>query len=316
MPILIILGPPHHWLRQWPAFTILACAYMYACYFLLLKVNMPKLLIARRYSRMAATAGALVFLTWLLSLYPLPDMDFVTPALSEYQTRVRNFGVSVTLWLMFSLVIGYALTISVVKELYEQRDKAELAVFKAQISPHFLFNTLNSLYSLVIGLSDKAEDAFIKFTEILKYTYVTIEKDSVPLADEIAYIRSYIDLQEIRLNGHTRVLWHNDIDDPECLVPPMLMLTFVENAFKYGASTSRDCSIHIGITLHDGHLELRTSNSIMKHAAEFRTDMPVGIENSRARLATLFPGRHSLVTTECDGIFNVSLTIQLNRPVH
>ena len=128
----------------------------------------------------------LVALNYVLSLYPLPDMDFVTPALSEYQTKVRNFGVSVSLWLMFSLVMCYSLSITFVKELYEQlllrrkieaqRDKAELAVFKAQISPHFLFNTLNSLYSLVIGTSEKAEDAFIKFTEILKYTYVTIEK--------------------------------------------------------------------------------------------------------------------------------------------
>lgn len=158
-----------------------------------MKINVPKLLISKRYFDLAGVFTLLVTATYLLSLYPLPDMDFVTPALSEYQTQVRNFGVSLTIWLMFSLVMGYALTVSFVRELYEQlllkkkieaqRDKATLALFKAQISPHFMFNTLNSLYSLVIGTSEKAEDAFIKFTELLKYSYVTIEKELVTLGD-------------------------------------------------------------------------------------------------------------------------------------
>ena len=91
-----------------------------------------------------------------------------------------------------------------------------------------MFNTLNSLYSLVIGTSEKAEDAFIKFTELLKYTYVTIEKDMVALKDEIDYIQNYIDLQTIRLNEHTSVDWQYDVEDEMVKVPPMLMLTFVE----------------------------------------------------------------------------------------
>lgn len=322
MPILVTLGPAHHWLKQWPLFFVITCAYLYGCYFALLRLNVPKLLISRQYYKIAGIISLLVLVNYILSLYPLPDMDFVTPAMSEYQTKVRNFGVSVTLWLMFSLVMGYSLSISFVKELYEQlllrrkieaqRDKAELAVFKAQISPHFLFNTLNSLYSLVIGTSEKAEDAFIKFTEILKYTYVTIEKETVPLSDEIAYIHNYIDLQEIRLNGHTHVDWTYDVDNEAVMVPPMLMLTFVENAFKYGASTSKDCDIHIRLSLCDGQLRFETSNSIMKHADEFRKDMPVGIENCRARLSSLYPERHSLTTTEENGIFKVLLNIRLN----
>ena len=100
---------------------------------------------------------------YLLTIYPLPEMDFITPAMSEYQTRIRNYSITISLWMMFSLVMGYSFTTSFVRERYDQllqkkkieaqRDKAKLAVFKAQISPHFLFNTLNTLYSLVIGLS-------------------------------------------------------------------------------------------------------------------------------------------------------------------
>lgn len=223
---------------------------------------------------------------------------------------------------MFSLVMGYALTISFVKELYDQlllkkkieaqRDKATLALFKAQISPHFMFNTLNSLYSLVIGTSEKAENAFIKFTELLKYSYVTIEKELVTLNDEIDYIQNYIDLQIIRLNKCTVVEWEYDVDNNRIKVPPMLMLTFVENAFKYGASTNRNCLISIRLTVKNGNLHFETANNIIKHADEFRKDMPVGIENCKSRLMTLFPGKHSLTTVEDDGVFKVSLNIQLN----
>ncbi len=322
LPVLIILGPVHHWFGQWPVFFFVACFFLYGCYFVLLKANVPKMLISRKYARIAVTIGVLVVLNWLLSLYPLPAMEFVTPAMSEYQTQVRNFGVSVTLWLMFSLVTGYGLTISFVKELYQQlllkkqieaqRRKAELAVFKAQISPHFLFNTLNSLYSLVIGTSEKAENAFIKFTDILKYTYVTIEKEAVTLAEEIAYIGSYIDLQQIRLNAHTTVDWDCEVDDDTLNVPPMLMLTFVENAFKYGVSASKDCRIGIYLSVKEGILRFCTSNRIMKHADEFRENVPVGIENCRSRLESLFPERHTLDIGEKDGIYKVDLTLQLD----
>ncbi len=323
MPILLILGPARYWIVQWPVFFVICCVFMYGCYFAILRLNIPGLLIDRRYGRIACVIAGFILANYLLSHYPLPDMEFVTPTLSEFQTQVRNFGVSVVLWLMFSLVMGYSLTISFVKELYEQlllkkkievqRDRAELAMFKAQISPHFLFNTLNSLYCLVIGTSERAEDAFIKFTEILKYTYITIEKEKVPLKDEIDYISNYIDLQKIRLNEHTRVEWNWTVDDEGVLVPPMLMLTFVENAFKYGASTSNDCSVSISLRLENGRLEFVTRNSVMKHADEFRKEMPVGIENCRARLSSLFPDRHSLSMEEVDGVFTLSLNIQLNR---
>ncbi|MFG6386378.1 MAG: histidine kinase [Muribaculaceae bacterium] len=322
IPILVSLGPAHYWFQQWPLFSFIACVYLYGCYFLLMKINMPKLLISKKYYNIAGVIAILVITTYLISLYPLPDMDFVTPALSEYQTQVRNFEVSLTLWLMFSLVMGYALTISFVKELYDQlllkkkieaqRDKATLALFKAQISPHFMFNTLNSLYSLVIGTSEKAENAFIKFTELLKYSYVTIEKELVTLNDEIDYIQNYIDLQIIRLNKCTVVEWEYDVDNNRIKVPPMLMLTFVENAFKYGASTNRNCLISIRLTVKNGNLHFETANNIIKHADEFRKDMPVGIENCKSRLMTLFPGKHSLTTVEDDGVFKVSLNIQLN----
>lgn len=322
MPLLILLGPAHHWMKEWPVFFAIECVYLYGCYFAIRYVRVPLLFINRQYSRIAVLALILTACNCALTFYPHPEMDFVIPSMSEYQTSVRNYSVSLSLWLMFFAVMCYSITISFITELYHQmllrkdvenqRNKAELAIFKAQISPHFLFNTLNSLYSLVIGTSTKAENAFIKFTELLKYTYVTIENESVPLRDEISYIQNYIDLQGIRLNEHTRIEWHHDVDDAGKHVPPMIFLTFVENAFKYGASTSRDCTVSISLTLRDGLLEFRTRNTIMKHSDKFRTEVPVGISNCRGRLDGLFPGKYTLDTEESNGIFNLNLKIRLN----
>lgn len=322
MPLLIILGPAQYWWRTSPVFTCLAISYFYGCYFATKAMSLPRLVLSKSYYRIISITVLLLILTYLLTLYPLPEMDFVIPSMSEYQTRVRNYNITITVWLLFSVVICYSLTVSFIKELYHrqllqsivenQRNKAELALFKAQINPHFLFNTLNSLYSLVIGTSQKAEDAFIKFTELLKYTYVTAGKDWVTIADEIDYINNYIDLELIRLDNHTKVIRDCSVDDDQARIPPLIFLTFVENAFKYGASTSRDCEIFLKLHLEGGILVFETANRIVRHADEFRQDMPVGINNCKSRLAGLFPDRYVLNIEEVDDTFKVYLKIVLD----
>ena len=100
-----------------------------------------------------------------------------------------------------------------------------------------MFNTLNSLYGLVVGKtgkSDKTEQLFIKFTDILQYMYKHVRADTIALGEEINYIKDYIELQSLRLNRHTHVFWGCETDDEHVEIVPMLLITFVENAFKYG----------------------------------------------------------------------------------
>ncbi len=322
MPLMILLGPAHDWLIEWPLFFMLDCVYLLGCYFAVRRENFPKLFIEHRYRRILAVCIVMILVNWALTFYPHPQMDFVIPSMSAFQTSMRNYNVSLSLWLMFFAVMCFALTISFITELYHQtilrkdielqRDKAELAMFKAQISPHFLFNTLNSLYSLVIGTSQKAEDAFIMFTDLLKYTYLSTDKDTVTIGEEVEYITNYIELQRLRLNHHTQVIWKSEIDDPTQQIPPMIFLTFVENAFKYGASPSRDCTVTINLKLHHKQLIFTTHNRLMKHADAFRTDIPTGLNNCRARLDGLFPGKYTLKTTDENDEFILALTLRLN----
>lgn len=323
MPLLVFLGSVYYWWRISPTFTCLTVLYLYGCYFAAKRMHLPRLIMTKSYYRLAGVIVALIAATYILTLYPLPKMDFVIPSMTEYQTRMRNYNMAITIWLMFSVVLCYSISVAFIKELYQrmilqgiaenQRDKAELSLYKAQINPHFLFNTLNSLYSLVIGTSQKAEDAFVKFTELLKYTYVTAEKDEVPVSDEIDYINNYIDLQLIRLNGHTDVVCDCLVDDGGTLIPPMIFLTFVENAFKYGASATRDCRILIRLHLKKGILTFETENRLMKHADEYREDVPVGIDNCKSRLSVLFPGRYILDIGRDGDIHKVFLKIDLRK---
>ena len=322
MPLLIFLGPARYWWHISPLFTLIGVGYLYACYFATKRLHLPRLILKRAYRKLAAVAALYMGLTYLLTLYPLPQLNFVIPIMTEYQTLLRNYNIAISLWFLFSVVMGYALSVSFIKELYHrklqqsilenQRNKAELALFKAQINPHFLFNTLNSLYSLVIGTSEKAEDAFVKFTELLKYAYVTADNDWVTIDDELNYLNNYIDLERIRLDEHTQVECDFCIDDTSTAIHPMIFLTFVENAFKYGSSTSRHCRILIRLHVSHGHLLFETRNDIVRHADEFRTAMPVGISNCRSRLAVLFPGRHTISLSEEGGTFHVLLHINLH----
>lgn len=150
------------------------------------------------------------------------------------------------------------------------------------------------------------------FTDLLRYTYTSVGNELVAIGEEADYISNYIALQRLRLNGHTTVEWSADIDDRNRLIPPMIFLTFVENAFKYGSSASHDCTVAISLSLHEGMLDFRTHNAIMRHADAFRSDVPVGLANCRARLDGLFPGKYSLKTSEPDGVFSLCLTIDLN----
>ncbi len=322
IPLILILGPTYYWLDSWPSFTLVITLFLYGIYFAVRLLNIPKLVVGRRYLLIAFIFLIFVVINYLIALYPLPEVTFNTPSLTSLYNRIRNYSMSMGVWLMSSIVMGYSLTISFIQELYRQmiirrdmeyeKNKAELAVLKAQINPHFLFNTLNSLYGLIVGVSEKAEEAFVKFIELVKYTYSIADRETVAIGDEIAYIRNYIDLQSLRLNGHTVIKWKQEIDDRDVRIPPMILIIFVENAFKYGVSSRHDCVISISLTLNKGKLHFTVSNMIMKHADEFRSEMPVGIENCRARLNGLFLNDYLLSVEENGDRFNVDLKISLS----
>lgn len=308
--------PLDRWIVRYPDFAVLLILFLYGIYFAIKFMRIPQKVMHGKYLQVIIFTAAVVVITYLLAHYPYPsDAAFA----SEFE-KVRAEGRRTqTVWLMFLVVSGYGLSISLIvelfrqtlmkKELAEKNRTAELALYRAQINPHFFFNTMNTLYGLVVSKSDKAEKAFINFSQMLKYTYSRAGDEHIPIREEVNYIKDYIALQKLRLNECTEVLFNHDIDNEDTKVPPMLMISFIENAFKFGTSTKHKCRIDISIKMHHHSLRFRCVNDIMKKYVATESTS-VGLGNTAARLDLLYAGRYNLDISESEGKHEVVLYIE------
>lgn len=308
--------PVDKWIVHHTGFMMTLIGYLYGLYFVYRKVKLPMLFMQRKFGYILLLLAVLVVITILLTNFPFPQEQ---ENLNESIQRTRAHMRTQAIWFLFLVVTGFSLSIELISELFRQillkkeieaeKDKAELALYKAQINPHFLFNTLNTLYGMVLTKSDKTESAFIKFSNILKYMYVQTTSDTISVNNEIEYIQQYIDLQLLRLNNHTHLAFETRIDDGQVQVPSMVLITFVENAFKYGVSSDVDCTISIRIVVKEEKFLFETENSILREKQD--NSSAIGIENCRKRLKLLYQDRFDLTVTKEGGIFKTKLTIQL-----
>ena len=316
LPLIIMLVPVEKWIVAHTAFVVTLIAYLYALYFTYRVTNIPLLFMRRKYGSIILLIILLVGVTKLFTYFPLPEAPD-----AKLPLDFRRHLYSQTVWFFFLIVSGFSLAIEVTFELFRQmflkqeieaqKNKAELALYKAQINPHFLFNTLNALYGLVITGSDRTEAAFVKFSNILKYMYDTSSAETIDMGRELEYIRQYVDLQMLRLNHHTQVSLESRTDEEHIQIPPMILNTFVENAFKYGTSSDEDCRIVIRIIVEKGNLLFETENAIMRKKQDGSPS--IGITNCRKRLELLYPGRFTLdiVENKEKREFKIRLTMQL-----
>lgn len=316
MPLVIMLLPVDRWIVNNMAFLVTLVAYVYVLYFVYRRACLPKLFMQKKYLRILLLLAVLIVVTELLTHFPMPA-ERITDDVRQMEARMHIR--TQTIWFFFLMVTGFSLAIELTFELFRQilsrqeveaeKDKAELALYKAQINPHFLFNTLNTLYALVLSGSDKTESAFVKFSGILRYMYSQSGSELIPAERELDYIHQYVDLQQLRLNRHTQVELVLDVADKQVLIPPMILITFVENAFKYGTSSDTDCTIRIHIRVDENNLRLETENAVMRRREG--ESQGIGIANCRKRLELLYPGRYDLQTGEADGRYRTFLNIRL-----
>lgn len=196
------------------------------------------------------------------------------------------------------------------KEIANEKLKAELSFLKAQINPHFLFNTLNNIYALASAQSDQTAAAVMKLSSIMRYVLTEAKNDLVPLEKEILFTSHYIELQKMRLTDKTKIEFTINGDPLGREIAPLLLLPFVENAFKYGVST-RECSpISILLDIKEGSLYFSISNH--KHfntTLRMADNTGIGINNTRRRLDLLYPGKYELIINDKTNEFSVHLNI-------
>ncbi|MEI7896727.1 MAG: histidine kinase [bacterium] len=198
------------------------------------------------------------------------------------------------------------------QEVEKQKIEAELSALKAQVNPHFFFNTLNSLYALSLDKSDKAPELILKLSDLMRYVIYESKDDMVPIGKQLEFLQSYVYLERLRTNDSLDVRFEVTGDRPEVKTAPLLYLAFIENAFKHGAKDKSDNPyIHIGFNLeHDD----RVIFTIENRADPFRRKHPgggFGLANVKKRLELLYPGKYKLNISESVTEYRVELTINV-----
>ena len=227
-------------------------------------------------------------------------------------------------------VVGFALAIKILKNWYlKQKETAqvgreiingELQLLKAQVHPHFLFNTLNNIYSFIINDSNDATEALKKLSTLLRYIIYECDQPLVQLEKELKMIRDYIDLEKIRYGKNFNMSLQVQGNASNKMISPLLLIPFLENSFKHGASQMLTHPwINLDITILEHELEFILSNSKPTIAGEKTMSNGLGLRNVKKRLSILYQDTHALNITDDVMSFSVSLKVpvfQSNEDVH
>ncbi len=226
--------------------------------------------------------------------------------------------------LMYVLVAGASVAVRMTagwwraeaarRDLEHRRSEAELQNLRQQLNPHFLFNTLNNIYSLIQIDPARAQIAVHDLSHLLRYVLYGGNREEVPLKDEVDFIREYIALMRIRLPGYVKV----SVELPEApagqMIAPLLFISLVENAFKHGVSNDKPSYVHIRITVEGNRLECFTANSCFpKTQGTDRSGSGVGLANLSRRLELIYPGKHVLRYGQEGEEYRAFLSIDLSK---
>ena len=214
---------------------------------------------------------------------------------------------------------GYGLILYLIKqdkvkqEEKAERLKSELSFLRSQISPHFIFNVLNSIVYLIRSKSDLAEPVTIKLSELMRYTLYNSGSEAVPLEKEIDYLRNYVELQKIRFEEDVDIRLNMEGRPGTQTIEPMLLIPFVENAFKHGVGLILEPLIAIDLSIDDQKLDFSIRNKIGPENRENKdSSSGIGLRNVRRRLELLYPDQHHLSISEQGDWFTVTLTLSFS----
>lgn len=289
---------------------------------------MPRFLFRERYIEFAAylILLILVFSALLWFNYVLVQ-DPIFWAEDEYTPHLLNFGKmlknTTKIYPVLILAVGIKWFKYWFREqksnqlLVEEKLKAELNFLKAQVHPHFLFNTLNNLYALTLKKSNEAPEVLLKLSDLLNYMLYECTADQVLIEKEVKLLKDYIALEKIRYGERLNISFNIFILENAggVKVAPLMLLPFVENSFKHGVSEEMDEAwVSIDLELKEERLTLKVENSKSKHEErddQFNYKQGIGLKNVQRRLELLYPEKHGLEMHDSDDSFLIVLTLDL-----
>ncbi len=308
--------------------TLMAVVHM-ALVYGIIYFFLPKYL-SKSSSRIGITALLCLFVVFIACFNYLNFlMTFSISTRMGYFKKMPDMAYIVPIWIRqiifnYPTIVGFALAIKLLKRWYikqketqlviREKVNAELQLLKSQVHPHFLFNTLNNIYSFILNGSDKAPDMIKKLSSLLNYILNECNQQLVSLEKELSMIQDYIALEQIRYGDRLNLSLQIQGSPKDKMISPLLLIPFVENSFKHG--TSRMLAhpwIRLVIYIEKDSLEFRLSNNKPEQQGNAFGKRGIGLNNVKKRLELIYPATHNLNIIENEMSFDVFLKVNLDR---
>jgi hypothetical protein len=302
--------------------TIVVIAMFYLNY----TVLMPRLFFKQRYWQYGLLVVGLIIAASALQLtfshppphpfsapFPQPNFSHEPPPPFQRGMPPYMFSPLAAMFMMvISLFASFAWQLNRrYQEAMQVKLASELSWLKAQINPHFLFNALNSIYLLSLKKSDQTANSIIQLSEMMRYILSEANENRIALEKEIAYLNNYIAIQKLRLAPTVALQYDVKGDVLGKQIAPLLLISFIENAFKYGISTTEASPIDIIIQINDKKLLLHVKNRHFGHEQALSVGTGIGLDNTQKRLSLFYPNKHQLKIQETDNEYCVDLVLDL-----
>jgi two-component system LytT family sensor kinase len=321
--------PNEYWIKQWILLGLLV-----GSFYLNSKVLLPQLLFRNHTIWYLVSIFALVgAIYWIIqgveSWINLPELwqKAIRPDRKFDPNRARRFDMFTFMYSLLSLGTSTSLTMvqkwqkdaQIREQLEQEKLSSELSFLKAQINPHFFFNTLNNIYALTMIDVDNAREALHRLSRMMRYVLYETTEGTVRLSQEIAFLQDYIQLMQLRLTDKVKLTFQKPEPMSDIAIAPMLLLPFLENAFKHGVSATQHSDIFIGLTQQGQSLRVEVRNTLFIGKGKTLDESNgIGLVNTRRRLDLLYPNRYQLNITErtSNNEYLVVLTLQTPDPNH
>ena len=310
-------------------------------YYLLGYYVFPRYLYTRRFLLLLLILTAIYLLVYISNYYEFAYLIQITNGLAKGASRsyvqrawaeylgayswlscLTNFEVAFWNYAWSFFIVSVLLQFKIAKDVFVYQTRSlrlerdnlalELNYLRAQVNPHFLFNTLNSIYMRVIDVDEPAADLIVRLSDLMRYNLYDSNVDTIQLTHEIDYLRNYVVLERNRYSDRVSITFEADGSFDAYQIAPLLLISFVENAFKHGASKGRgEAYVRMTARMENDEFQFSVENSVTPAPKVAGQPGGVGLVNVRKRLAVLYPNRHRLTIRQEDHLFRVDLTIRL-----
>ena len=314
IPSIILRGG--HFFGLPHAFFLISSVYHIGIFYLNFHVLYPKLLTRRWWWLYIPVLFGIVQGSYYLKLLLLEtDPDFV---LSDDNRRIIFFGIMpfIIASIIFRLISDRIRMERLQKEAKAERLASELKYLRSQVSPHFLFNTMTNLVSLARQQSVLLEPSLIRLSGLLRYMLYDSSRDKILVSDEIEQVKNYLSLQQLRFGDQVEIMVNIQANDKNLLIEPMLLIPFIENAFKHGIALLEKPFIDVRIEIMEQKLSFMVRNNYSGDNSSKDENSGIGLANVKNRLELLYPGSYDLSITDANNVFTAQLKLILHDELY